>query len=607
MPRPANPSSRGAALAQRLRRGAHRIRSAPRAGSRTLPILHGVTPGGLFEFGQENVLADARTILVESRRLFSHGNGIVMRAGEGAQSRILTLASDSHVEPVASALLANLLVCEYRPASKIFPVQFAPPKNLVELLLNNEPTRHTLPRIETYATRPVFDADYGFRGSGWYPDQGILVHCDDIEPLFPAQVPTAERALDRLPPALRAMLGDFCFRSDADVANTLGAMLTGLLANHFLTTGKGLVLLDGNQPGLGKSYLARAIGIILDGAEPDLIHYTADDEELAKRICATLKARSQTLVIDNAKIKANTAVSSPVLEANSMAPHISLRILGQSTNMTRPNDLLWIVTMNDTKTSPDLVSRGLPIRLFFEGNPGERQFGQDPLVFAHAHRSELLGELSGMIVRWVQAGRPRFGHRHRCAEWAAVIGGILQVNGLPEFLANMNEAAGDFNAELEGLAALAEAATEVSGAVVYVDDAADQDNSERGLNVSGWEQIFRRAQVMVDELAAGKSQRSKDTRMGDYLGKHLGRSVPIRPRAGSGTATLRRYEGRSRRRLYYFQIVLVEAGESPGALESPTVTRMKASAFQPAFWLPRLIRQGESRLRPETRRSGKKW
>ena len=147
------------------------------------------------------------------------------------------------------------------------------------------------------------------------------------------------------------------------------------------------MLLDGNQPGLGKSYLARAIGIILDGAEPDLIHYTPDDEELAKRICATLKARSQTLVIDNAKIKANTAVSSPVLEANSMAPHISLRILGQSTNMTRPNDLLWIVTMNDTKTSPDLVSRGLPIRLFFEGNPGERQFGQDPLVFAHAHRA----------------------------------------------------------------------------------------------------------------------------------------------------------------------------------------------------------------------------
>jgi hypothetical protein len=233
--------------------------------------------------------------------------------------------------------------------------------------------------------------------------------------------------------------------------------------------------------------------------------------------------------------------------------------------MTRPNDLLWIVTMNDTKTSPDLVSRGLPIRLFFEGNPGERQFGQDPLEFAHAHRAELLGELAGMVVRWVQAGRPRFGHRHRCAEWAAVIGGILQVNGLSEFLANMNEAAGDFNAELEGLAALAEAAMEVKGATIIVENEATAGEGERGLNVAGWEPIFRRAQVLVDELASGKSQRSKDTRMGDYLGKHLGRSVPICARAGSGTATLRRYEGRGRRKLYYFQIVLSEAGEAPEA------------------------------------------
>ena len=53
-----------------------------------------------------------------------------------------------------------------------------------------------------------------------------------------------------------------------------------------------------------------------------------------------------------------------------------------------------------------------------------------------------------------------------------MIGGILQVNGLPEFLANMNEAAGDFNAELEGLAALAEAAMEVKGATIIVENEA---------------------------------------------------------------------------------------------------------------------------------------
>jgi hypothetical protein len=110
---------------------------------------------------------------------------------------------------------------------------------------------------------------------------------------------------------------------------------------------------------------------------------------------------------------------------------------------------------------------------------------------------------------------------------------------------------------------------EVKGATIVVEDEEDAGEGERGLNVAAWEPIFRRAQVLADELAAGKSQRSKDTRMGDYLGKHLGRSVPICARAGTGTATLRRYEGRSRRRLYYFQIVLVEAREATEAAGEP--------------------------------------
>ena len=52
--------------------------------------------------------------------------------------------------------------------------------------------------------------------------------------------------------------------------------------------------------------------------------------------------------------------------------------------------------------------------------------------------------------------------------------------------------------------------------------------------------------------------------MGEYLSKHLERSVPICARGSTGTATLRRYEGRSRRKFYYFRVVLSEAGEAAG-------------------------------------------
>jgi hypothetical protein len=62
-----------------------------------------------------------------------------------------------------------------------------------------------------------------------------------------------------------------------------------------------------------------------------------------------------------------------------------------------------------------------------------------------------------MVVRWNQQGRPPGQRSHRCHQWAAVIGGILETAGLPEFLANLDEAAASFNSVLDELAALAEA------------------------------------------------------------------------------------------------------------------------------------------------------
>jgi hypothetical protein len=134
-----------------------------------------------------------------------------------------------------------------------------------------------------------------------------------------------------------------------------------------------------------------------------------------------------------------------------------LRILGHSVNFSQPNDLLWMLTMNQTQASPDLVSRGLPIKFRYEGNPRQREFGGPfPTIFALQHRADILAELAGMVELWKQRGRPLSLHRHRCASWAQIIGGILETAGFPEFLGTLDAAAADFNVELSDLAALAE-------------------------------------------------------------------------------------------------------------------------------------------------------
>jgi hypothetical protein len=111
------------------------------------------------------------------------------------------------------------------------------------------------------------------------------------------------------------------------------------------------------------------------------------------------------------------------------------------------------------------------IQLYYEGRTEDRIFsGPNPIDFARQHRLEILGELAGMVVRWAQAGRPEGVRSHRLQYWAKVIGGIMQVAGLPEFLTNAQETAAAFNSVSDELAALAEAVVADGGPWVLQTD-----------------------------------------------------------------------------------------------------------------------------------------
>lgn len=458
MPPRRQSNSRGAELAARLDRARHREECALRAGARTIPVVTGLTPGCVARRPLENILTEAQHILHETKRVFRYGNSVVLEVHEDGDARLAVLSTGPRVESTAPAQMANSILCE-TPDAKGNPQQFPLPLRFVEILLNREPTLACLPLIKTYASRPVFDEEFNLRGPGWHADVGILVHGLDIEPVALDEPDPNLPIMERLPPHIRQLLSDFCLKSDADIANAVALLVTGMLITHFIVGGKPVALLDGNQPGVGKTLLARVIGMVLDGEDPQIIHYTPDDEELQKRICATLRgSRQSQILIDNAKIKSGGSVESPTIEANSMASVISLRILGTSENYTRPNDLLWFLTMNDTKASPDLVSRALPIRFYYEGDPKDRTFeGRNPIAYAKTHRAEILSEVAGMVVTWNQRGRLQGPQNHRLPVWSRTVGGIMCANGLPEFLGNLDEAAAEFNSALDALAALAEA------------------------------------------------------------------------------------------------------------------------------------------------------
>lgn len=575
-----NTPSRGAEMETQLRDAIRELGQVPHDEARPLPFLTGLRANGSLQEPLDNVLLRALDLLIASQRVFLFGSSIVLEIEriDGDGRGLVTLCTGTDVAVGAEDLLSNVILCGTSEQ------QFTLPKSICDVLLRSELAWRRLPRIQTYAARPVFDADFVLRGPGWHAGPGILVHGPAIDPWLPPALAAGDSAYDLLPPHLRQLLAGFCFATDADLINAVGLLLTGLLANHFVPIGKAVAIVDGNQPNLGKTLLIRVLGLLLDGIEPLPTAFNADDDELQKRICATLRSSPQSvLLLDNAKVRTGTEVNSPTIEALSTAPEIVLRILGRSENFRRPNDLIWAITMNNAKASRDLVTRGLAIRLAFDGDPAERSFtGPEPLAYARTHRFKILAELAGMVVRWVQNGKPRSRHSHRLWQWAQLIGGILETAGLPGFLSNATAAAIAFNKDLERLSALAEAAIRHQGPVQFLNSWTDAQNAPpgEGRSAGAWAPLFQQAGVMMDGLDGCESQHSKAIYLGRFLSPMLGRRVPFEVRDRAGTAELCAYQGRSATRLYFFRIVwgdsaiaAAQHSTSPGVCSTAPATR----------------------------------
>jgi hypothetical protein len=483
-----------------------------------------------------------------------------LERGQEGDLRLVPLAVAGIAEKGADALLSNLLVVDSGDGQTLKQAGF--PQKLARMLLADETLGQVLPVVKFYCRRPVFDQDFTLCGPGYNLDSGILVHGPAITPVLhePSDDPAA-RAIDRLPPWTRKLLAEFCWKSQADLVNAVAYLLQGVLINHFVNCTRPLAIVDGNQPSIGKTSVAQVIGCILDGVIPKPIGLSGD-EELAKRLGAEIRSsRSSMIFLDNLRGR----LVSQVIEANALAPVVAFRLLGQSVTIERSNEFMWVITSNGTEASDDLTSRSLPIRLFYEGDPKKREFTVRLVDYALDHRLEILGELAGMVLRWLQCGKPAGHHQHRCEHWASVIGGILDVAGLGQFfLANVDEATAEMDQGLHDLMALAEH-------TVKRPDCQDLLCTDSGRHTSAgrlpanWVSIFEQARVLQDKLA-GANDHSRNTAIGLFLGAKIDRTITVETEDQTLELTLRKRSARSNRKSYYFDVKVLEKNDTVAAL-----------------------------------------
>lgn len=301
------------------------------------------------------------------------------------------------------------------------------PADLARAFVYSPRVAASLPVLVAYTRTPLFDpAGRLVARPGFHEDSGIFY---DGNAVAPAEGTST----------LDAALGGFCWKEEADRVNFLGALLTTVTMPMW-TRGHPFVAINGNKPGVGKSTLARVLGIVSEGgAEPSTVSWCPEEAEFEKQLATRVEAGDRVIIVDNAKT--TKPIESPVLERCITDTRLNFRRLGSNTSIGRPqNDVLFCITMNLVQMGTDLRRRALPVNLELEVDVRHARFDHDDVLgWVQEHREAALAELLGLVQRWMDAERPlaevpaRHSTGHR---WAATIDGILTHAGLPGFLSN---------------------------------------------------------------------------------------------------------------------------------------------------------------------------
>lgn len=368
--------------------------------------------------------------------------------------------------------------------------------------------RLPLPKIKGVSHSPVL-APTGeiIVESGYSPSLELYLQVLQMSPI-PERVSRddVDRALTLL---LDEFLGDFRFAMDADRANTIGLLLTPLV-RPTIDGRVPLYDIEAPTPGTGKGLLANVVGILATGASPTTMTEARDEDEWRKRITAALRQAPPMILIDNVRRKVDSAHLSAVLTA----PMWMDREMGKSQALILPNVAVWLITANNPSFSNEMSRRIVCIRLdAVEERPWERTgFRHDRLDhWVRNQRGVLLNALLTLVRAWLREGRPAGNIPMGGFEsYAAIIGGILHVAGIPGFLDNRAEVYAQVESESAAWQALFEAWWEA-----YKDQRVDM------------EKVFGLAKEkqLLTELRSGRTDRGARTALGQELSGRRDRIV----------------------------------------------------------------------------------
>jgi len=366
--------------------------------------------------------------------LFDRGGGMVRVRQDRVQGNVIDPMSKDAVQLTLSHAADWFHVSQSKGGDEWHP---EPPSMTAVAALLSMPAWPGVPYLAGVVSAPLFAADGTLiTEPGYHPPSGYLFEPDPGMAFLPVpENPSADevRAAVAL---LNEPIEEFPFADEGSRAAALCVMIEPFV-RELIDGPTPLRLFEAPTEGTGKTLLLQTITAPAFGRVVDAIQEVEGVEEWRKTLFAALLENPGMVFIDNV----NKRLDSGALASAVTATRMRQRVLGSSKTLSVLVKCLWVATANNARLSRELVRRCVPSYMLpeserpYEGRTFKRKLPQ----WALERRPQLATAALTLGRAWLAAGRPRGGKTIGMFEaWAEVMGGILDVAGVPGFLSNLD-------------------------------------------------------------------------------------------------------------------------------------------------------------------------
>ena len=295
-----------------------------------------------------------------------------------------------------------------------------------------------LPVLDRIEGTPAFASDGRLIATPGYDAESEILYAPPrgfVLPRLPSHPSGAD--VQAALAVIENIIQDFAFVDQSDRAHIVSMFLLPLV-RELIPGPTPLHLIKKPAPGTGAGLLVDALMSTVLGRQLAVMTEGRGEEEMRKRITAKLRTAPAGVLFDNLKARLDSAALAAVLTAIVFED----RLLGKSEILLLPVRCVFIATGNNPSLSNEMVRRTIPIHLDARvAKPWLREGFKHPDLrgYVAARRGEIVAAGLTICLAWIQAGRPPGSKTiGMYEEWSRVMGGVLEVAGIPGFLGNLS-------------------------------------------------------------------------------------------------------------------------------------------------------------------------